>query len=110
MTCDDTDLSKTYIVAPKLVIEVISPKSVKRDGIDKLDLSCEILSVDEYLMVDSRRVWASVVRRVPGDAWLTSPIDHSTIGSTCFRSTCVYRSQTCIGDSSHACGRSPGAS
>jgi Uma2 family endonuclease len=70
VTCDDTDLSKTYIVAPKLVVEVLSAKSVKRDRVDKLDVYREIPLVLEYLMVDSRRVWASVYRRGPGDAWL----------------------------------------
>jgi Uma2 family endonuclease len=70
VTCDATDLSKTYIVAPKLVVEVLCAKSVKRDRIDKLDVYREIPSVLEYLMVDSRRVWASVFRRGPGDAWL----------------------------------------
>jgi Uma2 family endonuclease len=70
VTCDDTDLSKTYIVAPKLVVEVISPRSVRRDRADKLDVYRAIPSVLEYLMVDSRRVWASVFRRGPGGSWL----------------------------------------
>jgi Uma2 family endonuclease len=70
VTCDDVDLSKTFIVAPKLVVEVISPTSLKRDRIDKLDIYRAIPSVHEYLMVDSRKVWASLYRRGPADTWI----------------------------------------
>ncbi len=70
VTCEDTDFSKTFIVAPKLVVEVILPKSIKRDRVDKLDAYREIPSILEYLLVDSRRIWASVSRRGPGDVWL----------------------------------------
>lgn len=49
---------------------ISSGRSVKRDRIDKLDLYCAIPSVEEYLMVDSRKVWACIYRRAPGDAWI----------------------------------------
>jgi Uma2 family endonuclease len=68
--CENFDLSATYVTAPKLVVEVISPKSVNRDRVQKLDIYRAIPSIDEYLMVDSRRVWACVSRRAPGGAWL----------------------------------------
>ena len=51
------------IVAPRLLVEVMSPLSVERDRIDKLDSYRGIPSVDEYLIVDSRRIWACVYRR-----------------------------------------------
>ncbi len=41
----------------------MSPLSVERDRIDKLDSYRGIPSVDEYLIVDSRRIWACVYRR-----------------------------------------------
>ena len=71
VTCEERDDSRTYILAPKLVVEVISPgQSIKRDRVDKLDIYCAMPSVEEYLMVDSRKVWACIYRRVPGDAWI----------------------------------------
>ena len=51
------------IVAPHLIVEVMSPLSVERDRIHKLDAYRAIPSVDEYLIVDSRRIWACVYRR-----------------------------------------------
>lgn len=46
MTCDkEVDLNETYIVAPKLVVEVISPESVNRDRVAKLDIYRAIPSV-----------------------------------------------------------------
>ncbi len=68
--CEKFDLSSTSIIAPKLVVEVISPESVNRDRVAKLDIYRAIPSIDEYLMVDSRQVWACVYRRAPGGAWL----------------------------------------
>lgn len=70
VTCEDVDLNKTFVLAPKLVVEVISPKSVQRDRVVKLDIYRAIPSIDEYLMVDSRRIWACVSRRAPAGAWL----------------------------------------
>ncbi len=70
VTCESFDPGATYVTAPKLVVEVISPKSVNRDRVEKLDIYRSIPSVDEYLMVDSRKVWACVYRRAPGGGWL----------------------------------------
>jgi Uma2 family endonuclease len=54
------------ILAPRLLVEVMSPLSVERDRIHKLDSYRAIPSVDEYLIVDSRRIWACVYRRYDG--------------------------------------------
>jgi Uma2 family endonuclease len=70
VTCEDVDLTKTFVVAPKLVVEVISPKSVQRDRVVKLDINRAIPSIDGYLMVDSRKIRAGVSRRAPAGAWL----------------------------------------
>lgn len=70
VTCEAFDPAATFVVAPKLVVEVISPKSVTRDRVQKLDIYRSISSIEEYLMVDSRKVWACVSRRAPGGAWL----------------------------------------
>jgi Uma2 family endonuclease len=70
VTCEELDLNETYIVAPKLVVEVISPESVNRDRVAKLDIYRAIPSLHEYLMIDSRKVWASLYRRGPANTWI----------------------------------------
>jgi Uma2 family endonuclease len=70
VTCEELDLSETYILAPKLVVEVISPESVNRDRVAKLDLYRAIPALHEYLMIDSRKVWASLYRRGPANTWI----------------------------------------
>ena len=70
VTCEDFDPSATYVTAPKLVVEVISSESVTRDRVTKLDIYRAIPSIDEYLMIDSRKVWACVYRRAPANTWI----------------------------------------
>jgi Uma2 family endonuclease len=83
VTCEDHVGSRAYIIAPKLVLEVISPKSVHQDRVDELDIYRAIPSVHEYLMVDARKVWASLNRRGPANTWLdiefNSPNDNISL-------------------------------
>lgn len=62
-TTETVDPDVDSIVAPSLVVEVMSPQSVERDRVRKLDSYQAIPSVQEYLIVDSRRIWACVYRR-----------------------------------------------
>lgn len=75
VTCEEHVGARTYILAPKLVVEVISPKSVHQDRVNKLDIYRAIPSVHEYLMVDSRKVWASLYRRGPANTWIDMTFD-----------------------------------
>ncbi len=68
-TCESLDAAANDIVAPTLVVEVVSPKSIERDRVDKLDTYQAIPSVREYLIVDSRRVWVCAYRRLE-NAWI----------------------------------------
>lgn len=68
-TCEHLDVDARYISAPDLVVEVISPDSKARDRGEKLDAYQSIPSVMEYLLVDSRRVWVCVFRRMAGGFW-----------------------------------------
>jgi hypothetical protein len=68
-TCERLEPSATATVAPDLVIEVISPESKTRDRSEKLDAYRSISSDMEYVLVDSRRAWACVYRRMPGGVW-----------------------------------------
>jgi Uma2 family endonuclease len=65
-TCETIAPDADSIVAPRLVVEVMSPLSVERDRVSKLDCYQAIPSVEEYLIVDSRRVWACVYCRYDG--------------------------------------------
>jgi Uma2 family endonuclease len=68
-TCEALDTDARYISAPDLVVEVISPDSKAGDRGEKLDAYQSIPSVMEYLLVDSRRVWVCVFRRMAGGFW-----------------------------------------
>ena len=68
-TCEALDANAMHITAPDLVVEVISPESKARDRGEKLDAYQNIPSVMEYLLVDSRRVWVCVFRRMAGGFW-----------------------------------------
>ncbi len=62
-TCEPSEPDAEAIIAPRLIIEVMSPLSVERDRIDKLDTYLAIPAVEEYLIIDSRRPWAGLYRR-----------------------------------------------
>jgi Uma2 family endonuclease len=68
-TCEQLDADARFISAPDLIVEVISPDSKSRDRGEKLDAYQSIPSVMEYLLVDSRRVWVCVFRRMAGGFW-----------------------------------------
>lgn len=87
-TCEALDPSASYIVAPDLVVEVISPDSKSRDRGEKLDAYQSIPSVMEYVLVDSRRLWISVFRRMAGGVWtettyaMGEQVELRTVGAT----------------------------
>ncbi len=87
-TCEALDPGATSIVAPDLVVEVISPESKARDRGEKLDAYQSLPSVMEYVLVDSRRVWISVFRRMAGGVWtettygLDEQVELRTVGVT----------------------------
>ncbi len=62
-TCEKLDPDAERIVAPILVVEVISRGSEHRDRVTKLDGYQKIPSIREYVMIDSRRQWVCVYRR-----------------------------------------------
>ncbi len=67
-TCERLDPSAIAIRAPMLVVEVISADSVRRDRVEKLDAYQSLSSIQEYLLIDSRRTWVAVYRR-SGPTW-----------------------------------------
>lgn len=87
-TCEKPDVSATCLVAPDLVVEVISPDSKARDCGEKLDAYQSLPSVMEYLLVDSRRVWVCLFRRMAGGVWtettygIGETVDLRAVGAT----------------------------
>jgi len=68
VSCEPVEPGTNKLLEPILAVEVISPESVRRDRIDKLDAYQIIPSLAEYVMIDSRRIWACVYRRT-AEAW-----------------------------------------
>jgi Uma2 family endonuclease len=87
-TCEQLDGDARFISAPDLIVEVISPDSKSRDRGEKLDAYQSIPSVMEYLLVDSRRVWVCVFRRMAGGFWtettygLSETVELRTVGAS----------------------------
>jgi Uma2 family endonuclease len=63
VTCEEREPTHIFVRAPKLVVEVISPSSVTNDLVRKIRIYNAIESIKEYLVVDSRTLWARVFRR-----------------------------------------------
>lgn len=68
-SCEDVALTTTKLLAPRFVLEVISPESVLRDKIDKQDQYFAIGSIEEYLLIDSRQIWVRMHRRTAASVW-----------------------------------------
>jgi Uma2 family endonuclease len=77
-TCENPEPDET-IAPPRLIIEVMSPLSVERDRVDKVDIYLGIPTIEEYLVIDSRRPWAGVYRRSDRGWTYTSYGDGDTI-------------------------------
>lgn len=69
---DPDDPRKTTILNPSVVVEVLSETSETRDLTAKLQAYTELRSVEEYLVVDSRRRYAIAYTRDAADRWVVS--------------------------------------
>ncbi|MGH7728022.1 MAG: Uma2 family endonuclease [Vulcanimicrobiaceae bacterium] len=56
---------------PKLIVEVLSESTASLDRGEKLDEYRALQTLEEYVLVDSRRRWAETYRRVADD-WIAS--------------------------------------
>ena len=73
VTCDerDRDPGARVLRHPKLIVEVLSKSSASVDRGAKVDEYCALASLEQYLLIDSRKRWACTYLR-DGDAWLAS--------------------------------------
>lgn len=65
VSCNEKDLeeSKTFIEFPKLVIEVLSPSTMRRDRYEKLDRYTSCSSIQEYVLVSQDRILVEIYTR-----------------------------------------------
>jgi Uma2 family endonuclease len=74
VTCDErdtSDLTQRSIRHPKLIVEVLSESTAAIDRGDKLDEYRTIDTLEEYILIDSRRRWVETYRRVE-NTWIAS--------------------------------------
>lgn len=66
-TCAEEDLRsdspQSFVTAPKLIVEVLSPSTEKIDRREKLLAYRQLSSLQEYVLVDQERQWVEVFRR-----------------------------------------------
>ena len=72
VTCDPADFSpdapQNYLTAPKVIVEVLSPTTEKRDRQEKWLAYRELPGLAEYVLIDQEQKWVEVYRR-RGDYW-----------------------------------------
>ena len=71
VTCnpDDYQDDSTVIRSPRLIIEVLSPSTVSRDRGEKLFAYQACASVEEYVMISTRRQAIKIYRQVSTNKW-----------------------------------------
>jgi Uma2 family endonuclease len=70
VTCDDRDKNATKLFQyPKVIVEVLSPKTESTDRGAKLQEYQSISTVQEYVLISSNRPLIEVYRRGDGRAW-----------------------------------------
>lgn len=80
VSCDERDRgpATTCVQYPKLIVEVLSESTAAVDRGEKLDEYRSIATLEEYVLIDSRKRWAETYRKVDG-AWIASlPISSGT--------------------------------
>src|SRR5262249_30714684 len=71
VTCnpEDSKRGSTTIRSPRLIVEVLSPGTTYRDRGEKLRVYRQCASMEEYVMVSTRRQEVEVYRRVGASKW-----------------------------------------
>lgn len=70
VTChpDDKQNNK-FFSNPKVIVEVLSPSTSKYDQTRKLQLYRQLPSLQEYILIDSQRVFVQMYQRQTGKIW-----------------------------------------
>ena len=88
VTCADQDTTKAaprdYLTAPALIVEVLSETTENIDRREKMRAYALLDSLQEYLLVDSRKAQAELYRKRPEggwEQWIVSPGETLTLTS-----------------------------
>lgn len=74
VTCDRQDLdARDAIIAPTLIVEVLSPGTAGYDRDDKFTAYRTISTLQEYVLIDSTKISVNCYRRGEGRMWLYYP-------------------------------------
>jgi Uma2 family endonuclease len=67
-------VEQTFARYPKLLIEILSPATYRVDRGPKFDEYRTIETLEEYVLIDSRKRWAQTIRRSGSDGIVSLPI------------------------------------
>lgn len=74
VSCDPQDLNAhKFIQNPKLIVEVLSPGTSAKDRGEKFTYYLTILTLQEYIMIDSEKISVERYCRGEGRMWLYYP-------------------------------------
>ena len=77
VTCDERDRPADRTVRyPKLIVEVLSESTAAVDRSQKFDEYTAIETLEEYVLLDSRKRWSQVWRRTTA-GWSATPVPSS---------------------------------
>jgi Uma2 family endonuclease len=74
VSCDPRDLNARKLLQyPKLIVEVLSPSTEAKDRGEKFMDYRGLLTLEEYVLVDSEKISVECYRRGEGRMWLYTP-------------------------------------
>ncbi|MEZ2321098.1 MAG: Uma2 family endonuclease [Microcoleus sp.] len=71
VSCDPQDLnSRQFIQHPKIIVEVLSPSTSAKDRDEKFTCYLKIPTLQEYILIDSQKIFVERYCRGEGRMWL----------------------------------------
>ncbi len=71
VSCDRQDLnSRQFIQNPKIIVEVLSPSTSAKDRDEKFTCYLKIPTLQEYILIDSQKIFVERYCRGEGRMWL----------------------------------------
>ena len=74
VSCDPEDInSRNFIQNPKIIVEVLSPSTSAKDRDEKFTCYLKIPTLQEYILIDSQKIFVERYCRGEGRMWLYYP-------------------------------------
>ncbi|NJN29684.1 MAG: Uma2 family endonuclease [Synechococcales cyanobacterium RM1_1_8] len=90
VSCSEPDQDATKLFqAPRLIVEVLSPGTERKDRGAKFKEYCQLPSLQEYVLIDAQEMRVECYRRGEGRMWLYfaygegDPVELASIDFTC---------------------------